>query len=90
MPWLRNPKVEIAMPRAMNRAPVSPRAARITAEAGVWVSARPAAPRTRTHTKVTETYSAMTPTTPMSNARGRSRAEFFISPATKLEVCHPP
>ena len=53
MDWLRKPSVETAMPTAINVAPLWPSAIRITAEAGVEVCARPAAPSARTQTKLT-------------------------------------
>ena len=55
MDWLRKPSVEIAIPTAISLTPVCPSAMRITADAGVWVSARPAAPSARRQTQLTPT-----------------------------------
>src|SRR5438477_8774945 len=50
MLWLRNPRVEIAIPAAIHSAPREPIAARITSDAGVVVASKPAGPSTRRHT----------------------------------------
>jgi hypothetical protein len=53
MLWLKNPIVEIAIAAAINRAPVSPSAARMTADAGAGVAASPAGPSARKQTAFT-------------------------------------
>ena len=82
--------MEIAIPMAIHHAPRSPIAARITAEAGVRVAARPSGPSTFKHTTFTARYSTTTPVTPATSPRERSRPGLRISPATNVAVCHPP
>src|SRR5690349_14042146 len=88
--WLKNPRVEIAIPRAIRVTPGRPRASCITADAGVLVSASPLAPKALTHTKLTLTYNAITPATPISSPRGRFFRGSTTSPEMKLAVCQPP
>ena len=54
MLWLKNPIVEIAMPAAIKRAPLSPSASPMIADAGVFVLANISGPSTYTQTKFTE------------------------------------
>ena len=53
--WLRKPRVEMAMPRAIQVAPVCPKVRRMTAVAGTRVLASSAAPNARKQTKFTLT-----------------------------------
>ena len=59
------------MPSAINRAPRSPRARRITSDAGVDVCASPSTPSTRRQTNVTARYSAITADDTDHQTRGK-------------------
>src|ERR1035437_414984 len=86
---------------AIHHAPRSPIAARITAVAGVRVTASPSGPSTFKHTTLTARYSTTTPVTPATHPppppapppptpRERPPPGGRLPPATNVEVCHPP